>query len=95
MATAEERLASLEAGQKSIFKQLGDQQKLLDVLHDMNKNIAVQGQAIEHLTRQVTEHGEHIEGLENTPRKRWDTIVGAVIAALVGGSLGAVLARLF
>ena len=95
MASAEERLATLEAGQKTILGQLANYGKLLDELHTMNTSLAVQGKAIEQIAKTVEDHGEHIEGLENTPRKRWDAIVGALIAALVGGGLGAVLSKLF
>lgn len=87
-------VTALQEQVKTLFKQLDDQKDMLDAVHVIAQQLAVQGEGIKHMGNALAAIDKRVETLEHVPRKRWDAIVAAVIAALVGGGLGALLARL-
>lgn len=84
MGAYEERLAILEANQKTLFKRLDKQDKMLEAIHETNKSLAIQGEAIERMAADLGHLSERVVDLEERPAKRWEMLVGCVLTGVTG-----------
>ena len=76
-----ERLSALEQNKDSVERRLSNLEQLVESVH----TIAVELK----LTREdVTQIKDRVEEVEHRPIKRYDTVVAAIITAIVGGLIG-------
>lgn len=88
MGAMEERIASLEANQRTLFHQLDAQREMLETLRDMNQSLAIQGEAIKRMSADVANMDERLSALEGVPAARWNVVVVGVISGIVGLLVG-------
>lgn len=79
-----ERVSVLEQSQKSTNRRLDNLEKLVESVH----TIATETKAMRTDVNEIT---KRVEEIENRPRKRYDTIITALITATISGIVGYVL----
>ena len=99
LQTPEERLASLEANEKTIFKKLdmqGEQLKDLTRLTTAVEKIAIKTDSI---SEKVNGIDTRITAVEKAPGKKWEkikeTIWVSILTGIIGALLGALVTTLF
>lgn len=75
------------------------QNKRIDALEETVKEISKLSLSIERMTAsiqtmtaEITRQGERIEGLEEKPGKRWETLISGIIGAIAGAIGAAIVA---
>ena len=83
------------AKQGEQIKELG---RRMDNLEKLTDNVSSLALSVERLTNsmdtmnsQLTSRSGEVGELKDKPAKRWDAIIGALIAAIVGGAVGVFL----
>lgn len=76
-----ERVATLEQDSKSIHRRLDNLEKLTD-------GVCVIANEVKAMREDVNNVMERLDEFERRPQKRFDTIVTAVITAIIGGVIG-------
>ena len=46
---------------------------------------------MENMNKELERQGKRLDVIEDTPKKRWETIVAALIAGIVGFALNAII----
>lgn len=94
-ATMIERLVRVERDVAVCGREIGEMKKKMDdlsaiisQLKDMNGNIMVLAEQVKTLAGASNKLEERMAAVEAKPARRWDAIVGALIAALVSGVVG-------
>lgn len=83
-----ERVSMLEQDQKSTHRRLDNLEKLVESVH----TIATE---IKQMRGDVNSITERVEEIESKPKKRYDTIVTAIITAFVSGVMGYMIGMIF
>ena len=73
----ENRLTRVEEATKSAHKRINSMEKLTESVY----KLAV---SIENMQKEMTEYKSRLEKIEETPKKRWEVVVAALISAFVG-----------
>ncbi|MBQ2663106.1 MAG: hypothetical protein IJH36_03075 [Clostridia bacterium] len=76
-----ERLATVEQENKSFNRRLGNLEKLTESVHTIANEIKNMRGDVNDITQRVNE-------IEKKPSKRWETVITALITALVGAAIG-------
>ena len=76
-----ERLATVEQENKSFNRRLGNLEKLTESVHTIANEIKNMRGDVHDITQRVNE-------IEKKPSKRWETVITALITALVGAAIG-------
>ena len=76
-----ERVSALEQDQKSVHRRLDNLEKLVESVH----TIATETKAMRGDVNDIT---KRVDEIESRPKKRYDTIVTAIITACVSGVVG-------
>ncbi len=81
----ETKIAVLEERHKkdteNILKRLSNIEKLTD-------GVLTLANEVKHMREDITNLGNRVESMEQTPKKRWDTVITSALSALVGIFLG-------
>lgn len=83
-----ERLARLEAEVKAAFKRIDEQKQLAESVHSLALSVERLTGAQKNMSDKLASVAADVEELKEKPAKRWDAIIAAVIAAVVGGLVG-------
>lgn len=51
--------------------------------------------SMEQVVKEIEKQGKRLDAIEDTPKKRWETIVAAIIAGLVGFALNGIITGAF
>ena len=51
--------------------------------------------SMEQVVKEIEKQGKRLDAIEDTPKKRWETIVAALIAGLVGFALNGIITGAF
>lgn len=76
-----ERLTKVEAATQTIRDRLSDLSRLTESVHKIAVNT-------ENMREDLNDITERVVDIERQPSKRWETIVTALITALVGAFIG-------
>ena len=76
-----ERLATVEQDNKAINRRLGNLERLTESVHI----IATETKAMREDLNDIT---ERVDDIERKPSKRWETVITALITAIVGAAIG-------
>ena len=94
--TTDERLATLEANEKTIFKKLDEQGGQIKDLTRLTVAVEKIATKTDAMSDKLDTIDSRITAVEAAPAEKWkkttEAIVKAVITALVGGVIGAFLA---
>ena len=84
----EQRLHALE-------RDISDLKAVQAEIRTMNETLVTLATELKHTNRHLARHEQKIDAMEGQPRMRIQQIITAVIAALAGGLISAVLGRIF
>lgn len=85
-----ENQARMEEQIKTLFRQQADIKELTETVQKLAIALEKQGVALQSTERKIGEVKSDVDEIKSKPAKRWD----AVIAALITGVIGFVLAKL-
>ena len=91
--TTEERVAELEQRAKSNTHRIDELVHDMRDLNELTASVKVLATKQESVESDVREIKTDVKALTEKPGKRWDTIVAAVVTALVAGIVGWALAH--
>ena len=60
----------------------------MDNLTDLTVNVGKLATSMDSMSKELTKQGERLEKIEEKPGKRWDSIVAAIIAGVIGLMFG-------
>ncbi len=80
---------------KSAHHRLDRLEAEINDLHKLTEAVAVTATNVSRLQEDVTEMKEDVKALATVPAKRWDAVIGYVMAALVSGIVGVVFGVVF
>lgn len=85
------RLCEFEAGAKSdiatLYRRVDKQDKIIDSLRDLNASVVALAQNVQGLRSEM-------DDIQAKPAKRWDTVITAVITAVVSITITYLLTKL-
>ena len=87
----EAKLAELDARERTSEHRLRDLENDLRDLRDLTNAVAVTHESVNHLKVRVEELHSDVKNLSAVPKTRWETVVTALITAVVGVLIGSVL----
>lgn len=59
----------------------------LNKLNDLTLTVGKMAVSLENMTKQLERQGRQLEEIEKTPASRWNTLISAVIGALVAAAI--------
>ena len=80
---------------KSAHKRIDHLEKEIGDLKELTNAVAVTAANVERLQTDVKEMKDDVKALASVPAKRWDAVIGYVMAALVSGIVGVVIGVVF
>lgn len=79
---------------KSIERDLSDLKAVQTEIRIMNETLVTLATELKHTNEHLARHEQKIDAIESEPRMRMQQIVTAIVAALAGGVLSAVIAMI-
>lgn len=92
--TVEERVTQNEQRSKSNTHRLDELDKRVDDLSDLTASVRVLADRESRVEADVKEIKTDVKALTGAPGKKWDTVVMAVITAIVSAVIGFALAKI-
>ena len=83
----EKQMARFEGDVKTLFTHDAQQQALLNTVNALARSVDKQMVILEQHSRDMGRLQADVTALKEKPGKRWDTLIAAAIAALVGFAL--------
>jgi septal ring factor EnvC (AmiA/AmiB activator) len=83
----EQRIRSLE-------KDVSDFKAVQTEIRSMNETLVTLATELKHTNEHLARHEQKIEVIENQPRMRMQQIITAIIAALAGGIISAIISMI-
>lgn len=83
----EQRIRSLE-------KDVSDFKAVQTEIRSMNETLVTLATELKHTNEHLSRHEQKIEVIENQPRMRMQQIITAIIAALAGGMISAIISMI-
>ena len=81
-----ERLAALEQDKKTANHRLENLEKLTESVYSLAQSVKSMQEDLKNIMARVAE-------IEKRPAKRWETMIAAIITAVIGGIVGYFLKR--
>ena len=81
-----ERLAALEQDKKAANHRLENLEKLTESVYSLAQSVKSMQEDLKNIMARVAE-------IEKRPAKRWETLIAAIITAVIGGLVGYFLKR--
>lgn len=69
---------------KTLFKQQAEIKELTETVQKLAIALEKQGMALQSTDKKVGEVKQDVDEIKSKPGKRWDTIIAAIIAGVVG-----------
>lgn len=66
-------------------------EKAVESITTITVNLERLAISVENMTKELEKQGRRLEDIENTPKKRWEAIVAALIAGIVGFALNSII----
>lgn len=83
----EKTMARFEGDIKTLFKHDTQQQELLNTVNALARSVDRQTVVLEQQGKDLQRLQTDVSGLKEKPAKRWDAVIAAIIAAVVGFAL--------
>ncbi len=80
---------------KSLQYQINDIKEVTKEIKTMNETLIVLTEELKHTNNTLKSHDDRLDILEATPKNRWNTLVNAILTAVVSGLVGYAAAHLF
>lgn len=92
--TIENRLTKVEESTKSAHHRIDGMESMQKDIHDLVVSVSKLAGSVENLCTDMTEVTGRVKCMEEKPAKRWDQLVGLLMAALVSGLIGFLISQL-
>ena len=66
-------------------------EKAVESIQQITINVERLAISMENMTKELERQGKRLDTIEETPKKRWETIVAAILAGIVGFALNAII----
>ena len=90
-----ERLTKAEERAKSNSRRLDRLERLADEVSKQNENITRLVVQLEYTNKQLNLQDARLKEIEKAPKRRLDTVIGAIITALCSAFVGGLVTTLF
>ena len=80
---------------KTLEKDISDLKAVQSEIRTMNETLVTLATELKHTNEHLARHEQKIDAIESQPRVRMQQIVTAIIAALAGGLISAVIGMIF
>lgn len=70
-------------------------EKAVDSINQITVNVERLAISMENMTKELERQGKRLDVIEETPKKRWESIVTALVAGIVGFALNSFLSGAF
>lgn len=87
LADAEKSLARFEGDIKTLFNYNTQQQELLNTVNALARSVDRQTVVLEQQGKDLNRLQADVNEIKSKPSKRWDTVIVAIITAIVGFAL--------
>ena len=88
-------LARHEQRIKALEKDISDLKAVQTEIRTMNETLVTLATELKHTNKHLARHEQKLDGMENQPRMRMQQIATAIIAAIAGGFISAVIGMIF
>lgn len=88
-----ERMARVEERLTNVFKRLDQQEKLLESVQDISLGVRSLTLEMKQNNEKIDALSHDVDELRQKPAKRWETVVAAVISALVGAFVAYMISK--
>ena len=80
---------------KTLERDISDLKAVQSEIRSMNETLVTLATELKHTNEHLARHEQKIDAIESQPRVRMQQIVTAIIAALAGGLISAVIGMIF
>lgn len=87
LAEVEKTIARFEGDIKTLFNHDSQQQELLNTVNTLARSVDRQTVILEQQGKDLNRLQTDVSALKDKPAKRWDTVIVAIITAIVGFAL--------
>lgn len=89
-----EETAALHEQNKTIFTRLDKQDAIIESLRAMTSTIGTLADSQARVEKKVNAVKDDVDELKAKPGKRWESVIGYALSAIVGGAIAWVMTRL-
>ena len=93
MEALEVQFAELRQDRRDISRRLDNLEKLTQSVYDLASSVKVLSEKQSTTDDNVQKIAEDVDELKNKPAKRWESVVAALIAGVVGAFIGHFLGK--
>lgn len=86
-----ETIARMEEQMKAAFRRIDENKQLAESVHSLALSIERLTNAQENMKRELVVLTREVEEIKSRPAKRWESIIAAIISAVVGIVIGSFL----
>lgn len=79
---------------KSLKHRMDKVENMTDELRDMNRNLAIMLEKMDEHKKTLDCQDQRITKLEDVPGRRYDKVIDTIIAAIIGGCIGIIIAQI-
>ncbi len=76
---------------KTLERDMHDMKEVQSEIHSMNENLVVLANELKHTNEHLARHERKIDEIDAVPKQRIQQIITAIISALAGGVISAVI----
>lgn len=80
---------------KTLERDISDLKAVQSEIRSMNETLVTLATELKHTNEHLARHEQKIDAIESQPRMRMQQIITAIIAALAGGLISAVIGMIF
>lgn len=88
IANLRERIATLEQDEKDVHRRLDNLESMVESIHTLANTSVELAAELKAMRKDVNDIDDRVESIENTPKKRYETIVTAILTSIVGIIVG-------
>ena len=88
------KIARIEESLTGIKERLARMEKIQEEIQSLTISVNDLAQSIRHICNDVSQNNNRLSVIEEKPSKRWETLIGAIIASVVTGLMGVVIGKL-
>ena len=85
------RVIRNEESIKSLWKRVDELKTLSEAIHKQGESLAVMCEQLKQQGETLKAQDTRLAALENTPKKRWESIVSSIITGVIGIIVGLLL----
>lgn len=88
LANVESELAAMKANEENDRHRIDHLEKQTEAINNLATSVAVMASKQDTMNSKLTGLEASIKAVEEVPKKRYDTLIGIIVSAVVGGVIG-------